>query len=133
MEEARSFSPSFSVPVPCSMCRMGHEEKKKGGADVVIEDGNDSERAKRRTLRVKNNAMSDLSILLTVMSILVAFRYGNKHYFIASISLNCPYGLASRSLQPWASSGTTARPARMRRMHRMAGVSPVGGGEAGRE
>ena len=52
----------------------GVGEKKKGGADVVIEDGNDSERAKRRTLRVKNNAMSNLSILLTIMSILVAFR-----------------------------------------------------------
>ena len=38
-----------------------------------------------RTLRVKNNAMSDLSILLTIMSILVAFRYTNKRYFPSSL------------------------------------------------
>ncbi len=33
----------------------------------------ESEAARRRTLRVKHNAMSNLSILLTVMSIMVAF------------------------------------------------------------
>ena len=53
--------------------------KGKGKAATVVTvakldpDAEESELLRKRTLRVKHNAMSDLSILLTVMSILVAF------------------------------------------------------------
>ncbi|RPD62214.1 NicO-domain-containing protein [Lentinus tigrinus ALCF2SS1-7] len=54
-----------------------HEKEKEKAADVVtVEDPDgkeESELARRRTLRVKHNAMSNLSILLTIMSIMVAF------------------------------------------------------------
>lgn len=49
------------------------DSKADADTDVAVSEPGEDESARRRTLRVKQNAMTNLSILLTVMSILVAF------------------------------------------------------------
>ncbi len=50
-----------------------HADEKAVDVVTVTDPESASESARRRTLRVKHNAMSNLSILLTIMSIMVAF------------------------------------------------------------
>ena len=62
---------------PKAQAKVQGKGKGKAAAVVTVAkldpDAEESELLRKRTLRVKHNAMSDLSILLTVMSILVAF------------------------------------------------------------
>ncbi|KAH9846110.1 high-affinity nickel-transport protein-domain-containing protein [Lenzites betulinus] len=67
-------------------------DNNKTGAAAVVQDAGvyEDETERRRALRVKHNAMSNLSILLTIMSILVAF----------SISLITVMGLIGDNCSP---------------------------------
>ena len=71
---ASASAPPRLAPSTESEASEGANGNKKmmGGTETVKVDDQIEE---RRTLTVKNNAMSNLSILLTIMSILVAFRY----------------------------------------------------------
>ena len=72
---ANTSSPPLVSPPLIEGVSEGDNNNKKAmykASTVQADDGEEE----RRTFRVKNNAMSNLSILLTVMSILVAFRYG---------------------------------------------------------
>ncbi len=51
------------------------DPEKTNGVNFADADGDVTEPVHQRALRVKHNAVSNLSILLTLMSILVAFRY----------------------------------------------------------
>lgn len=54
---------------------LERDPEKAGTVDAVDARADINEPVHQRTLRVKHNAVSNLSILLTLMSIMVAFRY----------------------------------------------------------
>ena len=129
-------SPTIKAPSPtASLQELPHS----GPADTIADpsvrkpmpdddDSQDDER--RRQMRVKRNAMSGLSIVLTLMSILVAFAYACFLFLIVE-RLNISH-TGSRSLRSWASSAATARRVRTRQTLPMVGASRADGGEHGR-
>ena len=66
----------------------------------------DEDRPEKINARVKMNAMSGLSIILTLMSILVAFRYAISSSYLRLVFTLSP---ASPRLRSWGSSGKSVR------------------------
>ena len=80
-------SPPLVAPPLIEGTSEGGNSNKKAmykAKTVQVDDGEEE----RRTFRVKNNAMSNLSILLTIMSILVAFRCGYLTFLRHSTDAN---------------------------------------------
>ena len=94
--------------------------------------GHASDSELERDIRVKMNMMSGLSIILTLMSILVAFRYD---YLIVQYNHNAkrPGSIVSRSSPSWALSARNVLHVskQLRQMTGMEEGSQGGGGEGG--
>ncbi|KAI0714024.1 high-affinity nickel-transport protein-domain-containing protein [Cerioporus squamosus] len=104
--------PPEAVPVaeePRTQDEKHQDADEKTAAVATVTDPEDesesvSESARRRTLRVKHNAMSNLSVLLTIMSIVVAF----------SISLITTMGLIGHHCTPCQHAANAADGAGLR-------------------